>query len=361
MTLTDAGTPAGTPTMGGACHGLLLRLAGRVPDGLLARSRAWLAAREPDKMAHAVVSLAASHQLALPADDILLLRWICETVGLDTAGLNAIVPTADEAPVEHAFAPAAPEVMAARGDEFGPCLDLVASGLDDGGLADDLDRIAIGAASSIRGAAAVWRTWRSPADGAPWPVPRRVFLLAVRTSEQAWEAAGTMQEALGAHGEPEPQVEAFALDAALPAYQRTARSMAALLWTASPAAPIRLAAVYDAGEDGTPYFSASRPQLADIDRVVVADLLDRGTLLMATTARLDDVLSPDPAGAGRGRVPVSFRTDGAWVWNDAIAYYVREHGVAPVAGLLEHLRSGPVGRPDAVGLFRATAALTRPR
>ena len=98
--------------------------------------------------------------------------------------------------------------------------------------------------------------------------------------------------------------------------------------------------------------------LADIDRVVVADQLSRGTLLMATTARLDDVLAADPA-AGRGRVPVNFRTDGVWVWNDAIAYYAREHGIAPVAGLLEHLRSGPTARPDAVGLFRATAALTR--
>jgi hypothetical protein len=347
--------------MGGACHGLLLRLAGRVPDGLLAQCRAWLAAREPDKMAHAVVSLAAGHRLALPSDDILLLRWICETVGLDTAGLAAIVPSSDEAPVEHAFAPAAPAVMAARGDEFGPCLDLVASGLDDAGLSDELDTAARAAASAIRGAVALWRTWRSPADGAPWPVPRRVFLLAVGSSEEGWEAAGALQAALVALGEPEPQVEAFALDTALPAYQRAARSMAALLWTAAPAAPIRLAPVYDAGDDGAPFFAAGRPQLADIDRVVVADLLNRGTLLMATTARLDDVLAAGPVGSGRSRVPVSFRTDGTWVWNDAISYYVREHGVAPVAGLLEHLRSGPVGRPGAVGLFRAAAALTRPR
>jgi hypothetical protein len=365
MTLTDSGG-ATAPTMGGACNAMLLRLAGRVPDGLLAQARAWLAEREPDKVAHAVASWAVGARLVLTEDDVDLLRWIFETVGLETSALEGIATSEDETAVEHAFAPAAPEVMVTRGDEFGPCLDLTGAGDFGlvGALADDVDRSSASAAASVAGAVALWRAWRSPADGSPWPVPRRVFLLAVADAEMAWAAAGALQDALVSLGEREPQVEAFGLDSALPAYQRAVRSMSALLWTAAPAAPIRLAPVYDAApagsEDGgsAPFFAPDRPQLADIDRVVVADLLDRGTLLMATTARLDDVLAADPA-TGRGRVPVNFRTDGVWVWNDAIAYYVREHGIAPVAGLLEHLRSGPVGRPDAVGLFRGTAALTR--
>jgi len=75
-------------------------------------------------------------------------------------------------------------------------------------------------------------------------------------------------------------------------------------------------------------------------------------------ARLDDVLNP----AARGRVPVNFRTDGVWVWSDAAHYYVYKHGVSPDPGLLEHIRAnGPrPGKPDALDLFRALAALTAP-
>jgi hypothetical protein len=89
--------------------------------------------------------------------------------------------------------------------------------------------------------------------------------------------------------------------------------------------------------------------------------LEGGSVLMSTTARLDDVL--DPAD-GRGRVPTGFRTDGVWVWSDAVAYYLRAHGVAPVSGLLSHFHSESAdpaaASPDAVAMFRATAALTRP-
>jgi hypothetical protein len=38
-------------------------------------------------------------------------------------------------------------------------------------------------------------------------------------------------------------------------------------------------------------------------------------------------------------VPMNFRTDGHWVWADAVAYYLRTYGLAPGADLLEHIRA----------------------
>lgn len=351
-------------TLTDACHSMLLRLAGRVPDGLLSQSRAWLAALEPERMAGAVASHAVAAHVPLAAEDAGLLGWILTGAGMDVA-VAARVPVQTgtdpaEGIVAHVFTPAAPEVMAARGGEFGPCLDLAADELDTD-LTDGLDRAAVGAAAGVSGAVALWRAWRAPSDGSPWPPPRRVFLLAVNARAEPFEAAASLQHVLAAHGELDPQVEAFALDEDLPAYQRSGRARSALLWTSDSLAPIRLAPVYDGvTADGTPLFDLDRPRLKAPDREPIATVLDAGSVLMSTTACLDDVL--DPAD-GRARVPAGFRTDGAWVWSDAVAYYLRTHGVAPVADLLSHLdrrRTDSPAQPDAVALFRATAALTRP-
>lgn len=355
-------------TLTDACHSMLLRLAGRVPDGLLAQSRAWLAALEPERMAGAVASHAAAARLTLAAEDAGLLAWVLTGAGMDVAGVARIpVQTGTEPAdviVAHVFTPVAPEVMAARGQEFGPCLDLTEGPLEEvsADLADDLDRAAAAfAAADLPGAAALWRTWRAPSDGSPWPPPRRVFLLALGPQAEPFEAGAALQRALSAHGETDPQVEAFALEEDLPAYQRSARARSALLWIPGRPDPISLAPVYDGvTADGTPLFDLDRPRLTAPDREPIAAALDGGSVLMSTTARLDDVL--DPAD-GRGRVPAGFRTDGSWVWSEAVAYYLRAHGVAPVAGLLGHLdrrRTDPAASPDAVALFRATAALTRP-
>jgi hypothetical protein len=58
-------------------------------------------------------------------------------------------------------------------------------------------------------------------------------------------------------------------------------------------------------------------------------------------------------------VPMSFRTDGKWIWNEASAYYADEHQLAPDAGLLEHLRATGYSPPPITGvdLYRALASL----
>jgi hypothetical protein len=36
-------------------------------------------------------------------------------------------------------------------------------------------------------------------------------------------------------------------------------------------------------------------------------------------------------------VPRSFRTDGQWIWSDALHYYLREHALAPTAESYSHV------------------------
>lgn len=76
------------------------------------------------------------------------------------------------------------------------------------------------------------------------------------------------------------------------------------------------------------------PRLDDAERERVAAYLTSGAPILLTTALSPDVLDP-----ARGKVVgASFRTDGTWVWSDALAYYVRVHGLAPEDALLKWIR-----------------------
>ncbi len=107
-----------------------------------------------------------------------------------------------------------------------------------------------------------------------------------------------------------------------------------------------LARVFD-GESpsGSPWFSPNRRRIADpVRRDRVATYLERGRLVLRVAGR-----APDPLAPSAGRVvPLHYRTDGVWVWQEALAYYVRKRGVAPELALLCHIEehglrpSGPV-------------------
>lgn len=59
---------------------------------------------------------------------------------------------------------------------------------------------------------------------------------------------------------------------------------------------------------------------------------------------------------------MDFRTDGAWAWCDATAYYLREYGLAPDPGLLAHMSAAAYVVPhvDGASVRRALAALREP-
>jgi hypothetical protein len=70
---------------------------------------------------------------------------------------------------------------------------------------------------------------------------------------------------------------------------------------------------------------------------------------------MDDVLDGGLADC----VPMSFRTDGTWVWNEASAYYAEQHGLEPDAGLVAHVRANGYTPPevDGVAVHRAFQVL----
>ena len=69
------------------CHEMLLRLAGRAPDGLTARSREWLAHREFAHLARAVAYWAVSQDAVLAESDVELLSGMLAEAGAGNPGL----------------------------------------------------------------------------------------------------------------------------------------------------------------------------------------------------------------------------------------------------------------------------------
>ena len=128
----------------------------------------------------------------------------------------------------------------------------------------------------------------------------------------------------------------------LPPYQASALEAADPLWIDivedSPfTGGIRTATVHDLVDPaGQPRFAADHPRLpdpAECDRL--AARMQAGDIIVDTSARALDAVDPN-----RGRVvPLSYHTDGQWIWRLASAYYLAEYQLAPEPALLEHLRS----------------------
>jgi hypothetical protein len=52
---------------------------------------------------------------------------------------------------------------------------------------------------------------------------------------------------------------------------------------------------------------------------------------------------------------MTFHTDGVWIWNGAVGYYLRVHGIAPEPDLVEHIRARGFQVPDVPGDVRSSA------
>lgn len=320
-------------------HDLLLRLAGRLPDDLITRARQWLADGQEGDLARAVAFGVLGHRVPITERDRDQLADLLAADGVDPAALAAaVLAEADPAP-PYVFAAGAPEP------------------------ADDIDRAAVDVVAGDARARGLWRVWRAPAQDTPWPPPRRVYLIEVdANSATAAPAAlaASAQSALAEAGEAGPQVEVFPTGAALPAYQRLARGHGVLLWARTSPPRIRLAAAFDGADARTgPGFAASHPVVDDPgERRQVLDYLRAGSPLLVTTARMDDVVDRTRVGA----VPMSFRTDGRWIWTDTTTYYLERHWLAPDPALLAHIRDARYAIPevDDVAVHRAMAVLQGP-
>ncbi|MBB5852817.1 ferredoxin [Amycolatopsis umgeniensis] len=109
---------------------------------------------------------------------------------------------------------------------------------------------------------------------------------------------------------------------------------------------LRSPRVYDGlDESGRPV--VNREPLSPAERDRVLEYLDGAPVVLASRTYDADAFEPDR----EPLVPLNFRTDGRWYWPGAVAYYLREHDVAPDPELLTHIRAlrftlPEVGEPE---------------
>lgn len=333
-----------------ALHRTLSRLSGVAPDEVVATVRAGLARDAPGRTARRIASAARTFEVPLLEQDVYWLGFLLDGAELPVAGA-ATFP-------DFRFVPVRPESLPA-GARVGRTLDMTALPSELApfaeALSDGVDAAVVSAVRRLRGVVGVWRTFRYRRRDPSGP-GARVYLIETTPTEYCWAVAHEAHEALVAAGEESPRVEVATTGARLPFYQVYARAGAALLW-ARTGGVIRRATLHD-GLDaaGEPVFAPDRPRLpfdAESERLV--RYLRSGAVVRTTGARLADVVDPR-----RGHsVPLTFRTDGRWVWPEAVAYYLAEYGLAPHPEFAAYLR-GTSGLPraaDGVVLFRADIAL----
>jgi hypothetical protein len=107
-----------------------------------------------------------------------------------------------------------------------------------------------------------------------------------------------------------------------------------------------------------PAFSPNRARIVERERRERAiRYLMQGRMVMRASGRMPDPLTDDPT----PRVPLSFRTDGVWVWSEAVASYLSSRGIAPELEFLCHLEERAYLGPPAVGdsVARASAVVAQ--
>ena len=125
---------------------------------------------------------------------------------------------------------------------------------------------------------------------------------------------------------------------------------------------LRLARVFDGqSPSGAPWFSPGRLRLPEqVRRRRMADYLTRGRLVVRATGMAADPLS----GSDQPVVPLNYRTDGTWVWQEALAYCLLSRGAAPELEFLCHIEergfAPPTHVPDEVASDAASLATAAP-
>lgn len=358
-------SPTGEAAQAREVHALLLRLAGRIDDEALWQARVLLAGGQLAESLRTAGAAVLAGEVAVLDRDADLLAGASDDpppspFGAGGGGApSAINRTRGETVLPYRFAPVGPDILMERGNDVPQTIDAPAG---QSAYEDDIDRAAVAAVTDSPGVRGLWRAWRYLGMPPDAPPPVRVYL--VEADAQAAEPprlTGDLQLALEQAGLTTPQIEVTATGEPAPLYQRSARGYAALLWASSPPVEVTTAPVFDAVDPVTgPSFAEDHLRLTDPDeRQQVLAYLTGGTALATTTARMDDILDS----ARSQVVPMSFRTDGTWIWTDTVSYYLEQHELAPAAPLLEHIREVGyhVAELDAVALFRAISALQRPR
>lgn len=113
---------------------------------------------------------------------------------------------------------------------------------------------------------------------------------------------------------------------------------------------LRMARPFDSVDaSGAPV--VQRPPVPDSDREPLLRYLERAPIVLAARGFDADVLDPER----RTEVPLTYHTDGTWIWPGAVPYYLRVHGVPPEPDLVGFVRGGGFQVPDVDEETRAEA------
>ncbi len=317
-------------------HDVLLGLAGRVSDEFLATARQRLAEGAIGQVAESVCQELAAGGVAL---SLRQMGVLAEFLPGSATSMFSRIPIGDEQRVlawHFTGTPAEPV------------------GVDGAGVAG-----LVAVLSDTAGVRGLWCAWRGPVSGqGPW-LP--VYVVEAGSGVDPVGLTGRLQRALVVAGSGVPRVEVVVPGGEVPVYQRAARSYGRLVWAATEPVGLSLARVFDGvDEAGEPVFEEDHLRLLDaVERDRVLDYLRAGTVILDTDSTMDDVVD-----RSRGSVvPVSFRSDGVWIWPDIVCYYLEQHGLAPDEQLLAHIRTADrLPAPlDAVTVHRVLEYLSGPQ
>jgi hypothetical protein len=122
---------------------------------------------------------------------------------------------------------------------------------------------------------------------------------------------------------------------------------------------MRIARLFDRVDAVTgPLFADDHHTLEPDKAAKLLAYLQASPIVLFTTGTMDDVVDRQ-----RGQsVPLSFRTDGEWVWSEATSYYLEHHHLAPDPDLVAaiHANDFVVPAVDAQTLEQAVTLLTAP-
>ncbi|HEX6754567.1 MAG TPA: hypothetical protein VF109_01330 [Mycobacteriales bacterium] len=308
---------------------LLYRLAGRVPDDGLAIMRTCIADGEFEEAVDLLATALNTGRLPLTEEEGLLARAALERVGEDP-GLVDLSRQLEELPDPPYTFTGVP------------------------GEPDEVDLAVVEAAAPVGGVRGLWRVQRTSSRATV-----KIRLVEASDGADLLEMAAEMQHVIAEAGEVPPRIEVITPDAELPPYHREAMAAAELVWVAPDETDPELVRVFDGADPETgPYFRPDHPKLTGPDRDRALRYLNAGETVLASFGYMDDVVDP----AALDAVPVSFRSDGRWIWTDTVAYYLERHDLAPDPGLLEHVLAAtePPPRLSWVQRHRAMQVLTAP-
>lgn len=301
-------------------HRLLLQLAGRIPDGELALLRTCVADDELEEIADSLID-AVGMGLALTESEIEQLTALAQA-------------TDDIDPTALAEAPRATEPPPWRFSESAP---------------NDADEAAVRSAERVGGVRALWRSGRVSAE-----TVEPVYLVEAEADADLIELTAEIQHGITEAGE-EPRVEVFRADAVPTAYHQAALESSELVWDSAP--PARLARVFDGADTvGKPFFRTDHPCAEAEQRQRLLSYLGSAPIAMATERVMLDVIDPNRT------VSLNFRSDGTWIWNDAVCHYLDRYHLEPDPDLVAHVVAAAPDPPGLgrIDLHRVIGVLTAP-